>query len=279
MKKLNLLFTFLIVTVCTFADNNFKEDFESGLPTSASSSETSVTLSSGTWRIKSVSGKKDNNSMRALFTTNGAYLITPALNQPGRVTFNHRSGGAGKKITVEKSADGGQTWEELGVATTSSASAYGSSSFKCTSTEEDAEVLIRFTSNSSSTYIDNVDITLNAASGPIINPDIPDDPTYITEGVWVPTKPFPTALNEIYVAPNANANLADGTIDPTLTSRQPSTAQRPARISSAVAAPTPKGCRATASLPSASRTAERPTSPLSYVATTAKDQSSTSRTA
>ena len=157
-----------------------KEDFETGLPTSASSTENTVTLSSGTWRIKSVSGKKDNNSMRALFGTSGAYLVTPALCQPGRVAFNHRSSGAGKKITVEKSVDGGATWEELGVATTSSASTYGSSSFKCSSVEEDTEVLIRFSSNSGSTYIDNVEITLNSVDGSSPTVVEPDDPTYIT---------------------------------------------------------------------------------------------------
>jgi len=211
------------MAVCTFAGETFKEDFETGLPSSASSSETTVSLSSGQWRIKSVLGKKDNNSMRACFNANGAYLITPALNQPGRVTFNHRSSGAGKKITVEKSTDGGSTWEEIGVATTSSASAYGSSSFKCSSAErlrvgasagiEDTEVLIRFTSNSSSTYIDNVEITLNSVDGGLPAVTDPDDPTYITEGVWVPTSPFPTPLREIYVAPDADETSANGTVE------------------------------------------------------------------
>ena len=200
------------MAVCTFAADTLKEDFETGLPTSASSTESVVTLSSGTWRIKSVSGKKDNNSMRALFSASGAYLVTPALCQPGRVTFNHRSSGAGKKITVEKSVDGGATWEELGVATTSSASTYGSSSFKCTSAEEDTEVLIRFSSNSGSTYIDNVEITLSSVDGGSPTVIEPDDPTYITEGVPVPTKPFPAAVNTVYIAPDGS-NSNDGTLE------------------------------------------------------------------
>ena len=207
-----MLYAFILMAVCCFADETFTEDFESGLPTSASSTEATVTLSSGTWRIKSVMGKKDNNSMRAMFNANGAYLITPALNQPGRVTFSHRSSGAGKKITVEKSTDSGQTWTELGVATTSSASTYGSSSFKCSSLQEDASVLIRFTSNSGSTYIDDVKITLNSADSGSAS-DTEPDPTYITEGVWVPTKPFPTPLKEIYVAPDGNQATADGTFE------------------------------------------------------------------
>ena len=213
MKRLTFLFTCLLVAVCSFADDTLTEDFESGLPTSASSTETTVTLTSGQWRIKNVIGKKDNNSMRALFNANGAYLITPPLNQPGRVTFNHRSSGAGKKITVEKSTDGGSTWEELGVATTSSASAYGSSSFKCSSAEEDSEVLIRFTSNSSSTFLDNVEIALNSVDGGSSVVIEPDDPTYITEGIWVPTKPFPIAVKEIYIAPDGNDQTGDGSLE------------------------------------------------------------------
>lgn len=213
MKRLSLLYAFLFIAVCTFAEDKFTENFESGLPTSASSTESTAALSSGSWRIKNVLGKKDNNSMRACFNTNGAYLVTPALSQPGRVTFNHRSSGAGKKITVEKSVDGGTTWQELGVATTSSASTYGSSSFKCSSAEEDTEVLIRFTSNSGSTYLDNVEITLNSVDGGSNGDTEPEDPTYITEGVWVPTKPFPTPLREIYVAPDADETLANGTIE------------------------------------------------------------------
>ena len=213
LKRITFLYVLLLTAVCTFADDTFTENFESGLPAAASSAETTVTLSSGTWRIKNVMGKKDNNSLRATFNANGAYLITPALSQPRRVTFDHRSSGAGKKITVEKSIDGGQTWSELGVATTSSSSAYCSSSFKCSSAEEDTEVLVRFTSNSGSTYIDNVEITLNSADGGSSVVTDPDDPTYITEGVWVPTKPFPAALKEIYVAPDANPDLADGSLE------------------------------------------------------------------
>ena len=211
MIRLILLLSSFLVTAGSFASDTLTEGFDAGLPTSATSSETTAILASGLWRIKSVSGKKDGNNMRALFNANGAYLITPPLNQPGSVTFNHRSSGAGKKLTVEKSTDGGTAWEEIGVATTSSASAYGSSSFKCSSAEADTAVLIRFTSNSSSVYIDNVEVTLNTAEdgSPTVIAD-PDDPTYVTEGVWVPTKPFPAATNTIYIAPDGNDQTGDG---------------------------------------------------------------------
>ena len=211
MKK---FITMSMMLFCAFvaqaASADFKEDFESGLPTSAPSSETSVTLSSGVWKIKGVYGKKDNNSMRATMSS-GGYLVTPALNQPGKVTFYHRASGSGKKLLVEKSTDGGSTWTELGTSTVSSSTPYGSSSFKVNSTEEDTEVLIRFTCQSSTIYIDDVTITLNSVSQQP-EPE-PDDSTYVTTGVPVPTKPFPTALKTIYIAPDGNDATGDGSLE------------------------------------------------------------------
>ena len=42
--------------------------------------------------------------------------------------------------------------------------------------------------------------------------ELDDNPTYITEGVWVPTKPFPEAVKEIYLAPDGDPN-GDGTFE------------------------------------------------------------------
>ena len=83
MKKLYVLFVFLLVNACAFA-TDLKEEFETGLPTSAPSSETTVTLASGDWKIKGVYAKKDNGSMRATMNSSGSYLISPSLHQPGR---------------------------------------------------------------------------------------------------------------------------------------------------------------------------------------------------
>ena len=210
MRKLTTLLMMLAVVAYAFADDKFIENFESGLPSSAPSAETSVTLASGTWKLKGVNGKKDNNSMRATMTSNG-YMITPALCQPGTVTFSHRGSGNGKKLVVEKSTDSGTTWTQLGEATVSSASAYGSSTFKCNATEEDRQVLLRFTCKSATIYVDDVSITLNAVSSQPV--EEPDDPTYITEGIPVPTKPFPTALETFYIAPDGDDQSGDGSIE------------------------------------------------------------------
>ncbi len=209
MKKLSVIGLFLLMTASAAADN-LQEDFESGMPSSAPSAETTVTLKSGDWKVKGVYVKKDNGSNRAAMSGNG-YLITPSLSQPGRVSFSHRASGNGKKLVVEKSVDGGKTWTELGTSTVSSSTPYGSSSFKVNAAEEDTAVLIRFTCQSATIYLDDVNITLNTGGDqPIVDPD---DPTYITTGIPVPTKAFPTAVNTYFIAPDGNDATGDGSIE------------------------------------------------------------------
>ena len=208
MKRLYTLIALCLVCCCVFADS-LEESFDSGLPSSAPSAETSVTLSSGVWRAKGVYSKSDNGSLRATMGSTGAYLITPPLCQPGRVTFKHRASGSGKKLVVEKSTDNGSTWSQLGTSTVSSSTPYGSSSYKVNSEEEDTQVLIRFTCQNATIYLDDVSITLNSAT--TVVPTEPDDPTYITTGVPVPTKAFPAPLHELYIAPNGDDQTGDGT--------------------------------------------------------------------
>ena len=210
MKKLTALLTMLLVVATTYADDQFTERFESGLPSSAPSAETTVKLSSGTWTLKGVYGKKDNNSLRATMQ-GGGYLVTPVLSQPGRVSFTHRGSGNGKKLTVEKSVDHGATWTQLGEVSVSSSSSYGSSSFKCNSAEEDTEVLLRFTCQSATIYLDDVTVTLNTIT--TAPADDPADPTYVTDGTPVPTKPFPTALRTVYIAPRGSDTTGDGSLE------------------------------------------------------------------
>ena len=211
MKKIFFNLMLLCSAFAAQAADVFTEDFENGLPTSAPTSETKVTLASGEWTIKGIAANKNNGSTRAMFSNSSAYIITPALNQPGKVSFLHRSGGNGKIITVEKSTDGGKTWTQLGQVTTSSASNYGSGSFKVNSEEADTEVLIRFTTNSGSTFIDDVKVTLN--TGTEVVPTDPDDPTYVVEGIWKPTKRIPEAKNTYYISPSGNDETGDGSLE------------------------------------------------------------------
>lgn len=209
MKK-TLIFALILLCSLVVRAESFTENFESGLPSSAPSSEAQVSLASGMWTIKGVCVKKDNGSQRAAMSTN-AYLITPPLSQPSRITLKHRASGNGKTLVVEKSVDGGATWTPLGTSTVSSSTPYGSSSFKANSAEEDTTVRIRFTCQNGTIYLDDIDITINAAGGN--TPTDPDDPTYITEGVPVPTIPFTEALHTYFIAPDGNDETGDGSME------------------------------------------------------------------
>ena len=185
--------------LCAWSDNTLKEDFESGMPSSAPSSETMVTLSSGEWKVKGVYAKKDNGSTRATMSA-GGYLITPPLCQPGSISQKHRGSGNGKVLLVEKSVDGGNNWTQLGTATVSSASNYGTGSWNASSAEDDTEVLIRFTCQSATIYIDDVSIALNSVSGGN-NDDYPGNPDPQDTIVWN----GPHSVEHcIYVAPWGN---------------------------------------------------------------------------
>ncbi len=209
LKRSLLSVVLLFVAAVVFAANSLKESFETGMPSSSPLSEVTVALSSGEWHIKGVYAKNDNGSKRACMTEN-SYLVTPVLNQPGRVSFVHRASGSGKKLLVEKSVDGGQTWTALGTSTVSSSTPYGSSSFKVGSTAEDTAVLIRFTCLNATIYLDDVDITLEAATPS--TPTDPDDPTYITTGVPIPVNAFPEALHTYFIAPDGSDADGDGTM-------------------------------------------------------------------
>ncbi len=58
MKKLLLLGIALIFSFAINAQNTITENFESGLPTSAPSNETTATLSSGIWKLKGTFGNR-----------------------------------------------------------------------------------------------------------------------------------------------------------------------------------------------------------------------------
>ncbi|MGC3979270.1 MAG: T9SS type A sorting domain-containing protein [Paludibacteraceae bacterium] len=157
--KIKLLFTFAFLFVINLlnAQTTITENFESGLPASAPSSETSVTLSTGIWKINGSYGKADNGSVRLAMSTNG-YAITPGIDKPTSVSFNHRGSGSGKVLTVLKSVNNGSTWVSAGTATVNSSSAYGSSSVSI-GEQGTKGVLIKFLCGSATIYVDNVVIS------------------------------------------------------------------------------------------------------------------------
>ena len=164
MRKLFFIATFITLAVGISQAQIINENFESGLPSSASAIDTKVTLSSGEWTVNNVHGKKDNDNMRAVIYK-GGYLITPVLDRPGTITFVHRASGSNKHIVVEKSTDGGSTWTKITEVTVNSSTPYGKTTCNSNSAEDDTEVLIKFTDTDGSIYLDNVIINQGSASG------------------------------------------------------------------------------------------------------------------
>ena len=157
MKKITLTFLGLVCILLSVASQTITENFETGLPASAPGSETTASLSTGTWKINGVFGKVDNGSTRLSMNTNG-YAITPAIDKPTTLSFNHRGSGSGKVLTVYKSIDNGANWTSIGTATVNSASAYGSSNMSVGEAGTKG-VLIKFSCGSATIYVDNVVIT------------------------------------------------------------------------------------------------------------------------
>ncbi len=212
MKKISTLLTFLLCAIIAQAAS-LSENFESGLPTSAPSSDTKVTLASGEWTIKGVYGKKDNNSLRLTMSANG-YAITPALDRPGTISFYHRASGSGKKLVVEKSTDGGSNWTKLGEVTVSSSTPYANSSFNANSAEDDTEVLIRFTCLSATIYLDDISIALGSSgSGGGEGGEGGDEPANPEPQPELPWTGPHSVEHCIYVAPWAPDDSGDGSFD------------------------------------------------------------------
>ncbi len=199
-----LLLLTLWVNAATFSEN-----FESGMPTSAPSTATTITLPSGDWTVMGCYGNSNNGSMRCRMNT-GGYIMTPALNQPGSVTFAHRGSGNNKVVVVEKSTDNGNTWSEIGRVSVSSSSTYGTSSFSAKSTTEDTSVLIRFTCQSASIFLDDISITLQAGNnggGEGSDDDTPSNPEPQDTVEW---KGPHSVEHCLYVAPWSKDDSGDG---------------------------------------------------------------------
>ena len=149
---------------------------------------------------------KENNGVKQFTFSSGtsSYLITPVMDDPGKISVDWGTGG-NNKLVISYSINNG-AWQQL--AEVSSGGAGIKSYSAKTDLDGQTNVRFRFVGSSSNTYVTK--ITIRSTN---VVPVDPDDPTYITEGVWVPTKAFPTATKEIYIAPDGNDNTGEGTID------------------------------------------------------------------
>ena len=203
MKK---LFTSIILLFCAFVAQaaDLSENFSSltkGTTYGSSSAET-VSLPSGNWQALKMKLNENNGVKQFTFTSGtSSYLITPALDDPGKITVDWGTGG-NNKLVISYSINNG-AWQQL-AEVSSGGSGVKSYSAK-TGLDGQTNVRFRFVGSSSNTYVTKV--VIKSAN---VVPVDPDDPTYITEGVWVPTKAFPAATNTYYISPDGNDNTGDG---------------------------------------------------------------------
>ena len=204
MKRITVLLTALMAVTCGFADD-LSEDFTSiAKGKYGNNGEQTVTLPSGEWKAVKMELKENSGVRQFMFTSgSSSSLVTPPLDNPGKIAVNWGSGG-NNKLTISYSIDGG-TWQQL--AEVSSGGSGAKSYSGKTGLDNEKNVCFRFVGSSSNTYISKV--TIKPA---FVEPET-DDPTYITEGTWVPTKAFPTAANTIYIAPDGNDETGDGSLE------------------------------------------------------------------
>ncbi len=212
MKKLT---TFCMLLLCALvahaAQTDFNEDFNSLSGTY--SAPTNVTLPSGTWVMNGVGANTTSGVKSVKFNSGNAYIISPAIDKPSKVSFSYRSGGSNKPVTVSYSTDNGSSWMDIETFTIqSSSSSFSSWSKKVTELEQTDGVKFRILCSASNVYVDDFKVTHPAEggeTGPVVDPD---DDTYVTEGVWVPVKPIPPATGKtFYISPAGNDVTGDGT--------------------------------------------------------------------
>ena len=191
--------------LCAFAvqAEDFTEDFSTIQKGKyGANGEETVSMPSGQWKALKMEMKENNGAKQFVFSGGTAsYLVTPAVADPAKITLNWGSGG-NNKLAISYSVDNG-AWQQLDEI---SSGGSGTKTYTAkTGLDGQANVRFRFAGSSTNTYVSKVVIK----SATVIPVD-PDDPTYITEGVWVPTKPFPAAKNTYYISPDGNDNTGDG---------------------------------------------------------------------
>ncbi|MBQ7509299.1 MAG: hypothetical protein IJT53_00060 [Prevotella sp.] len=205
MKK---ILSSIALLLCTFVAQaaDLSEDFSS-LSKGKYGANNAVTLSlpSGDWEALKMELKENNGVKQFTFSSGtSSYLITPALDDPGKISVDWGSGGSNKLVINYSVNDG--AWQQLAEIASGGS---GAKSYSAkTGLDGETNVRFRFVGSSSNTYVSKV--VIKSAN---VVPVDPEDPTYITEGTWVPTKAFPTATKTLYIAPDGNDQTGDGSID------------------------------------------------------------------
>ncbi len=199
MRKVILTFISLILFTGINA-TDFTETF-SGL-NSSTAADGKHSFDLGEWTFSGMA----YGSSALKFNKNGAYIISPKLDNITKVSFTYRSGGSNKKMTVAYSTDGA-TWTEIDNFTIASSSSTFATWTKNVALGDVEGVQFRILAASSNCYIKVFKVSDDVVDG---GHDYSDDPDYKTDGVWIPTKAFPEAKKIYYISPAGNDETGDG---------------------------------------------------------------------
>lgn len=144
------------------------------------------------------------------FNTGGAYIVSPPLDNITKIGFTYRAGGSNKKITVGYSLDG-TTWTDIGSVDIPSSSSTFSTWTKAVDLGSRKGVRFRMLAAASNCYIKTFNASDDAGTGG--NHDYTDDPTYKTDGTWIPVKPLPEARRTLYISTAGNDDTGDGSLE------------------------------------------------------------------
>jgi len=211
MKKNLLLVVSFTIPFYLNAASDFTEDFNTLTKNTSYSTSTQVSLPSGTWTMKGITVNQSSNVISLKYNAADAYVITPSMDSIQRVGFTYRSGGSNKPVTVSYTTDAGATWTDIETFTIQSSSSSFASWSKKTGLDSLTNIQFKVACTASNVYIDDFSATCYKSGTEVVTD--PDDSTYITVGVPVPTKAFPEALHTYYIAPNGDDASGDGSIE------------------------------------------------------------------
>lgn len=204
MKKTLLSLLALALSVALHAD--LTEDFNS-LTTGSWTTATDVTLPSGIWTFGGGAQRNSSNSVVSIkFNTNGAYMVTPAVDSIKTLSFGYRSGGSSKIVTIEY-ASGTDDWVTVDTLRIPSSSSSFSTYSKAIGCDTLLNVRVRLTGVTSNVYVDDVRLIQAKAGqgGGTVIPGEPDPefsrPEFIATG------------NTYYISPAGNDETGDGTFE------------------------------------------------------------------
>ncbi len=184
------------------------EDFNSANGTWTT--ETQVTLPSGEWTFGKGAQSNTSNGIAAIkFSSDGAYMISPATDSVRSFSFAYRSGGSNKRIAIAYQI-GNADWQPIDtLLIKSSASAFSSYS-KSLGLDNEKQVRIRLIGLQSNSFVDDFKIVQtpsadDSGDGGMVVPVEPDPdferPTFVA------------SHNTYYISPEGNDATGNGSFE------------------------------------------------------------------